>query len=481
MLFLGTFIPQKCPRTCTCASDRGHCVNFRNNVICPEDCSQRCSRVTRKVLEVKPSCEVAYLYKYMDGIFGLGLKSKLPFAKGDFIMEYIGEQLTIEAAMEKIEIDSTENRITNYQVDVDKRYVVDGMSIGNLARFANASHVPNMKLHSKIVEGIWRCFYVAVTDIAVDDDLLAEYGFPYCDNRNRYVQCFCQADVCSGLISVPKSKIADLYKTDPLSFPVMDEDLRRSLYESEQRSLQKSARIDELEEELEIANGKIAMQAAEIMELRAELAALAKSGTSGNVQNTPVEDQQSPEQMDEVADEAGDLELERLEEAANAGIDWDALMQDGDGPDEDGDPMDDLDAGSQDTAPDEELMDESAQSEDTALIDDGIGEQLHDQLNSYRQKGRGAVREIKCIICKRMKWRSHCQQSGSKVQEAVVHFIRCDSTPRALARFFFLERELKSSGSGRNTGGVSIGAKEEKILRAKEKYDDVLAEMDRMT
>jgi hypothetical protein len=400
------------------------------------------------VLDFLPSCDAAYLYKHPDGIYGLSLKSKRDFEKDDYIMEYVGRQMTMEEAERKQKLDAIHGLDTCYQVSVGKNYVIDAMFDGNLARFANSSHYPNMRFDMMIVDGVMRSFLTATREIKQHDDLVADYGPDYRDNSDRFVQCWCQEKECSGLISVKKKDLCRMWMKSPMKFPIVDQsairDFKTNETELNRRCLEQQWKIRGLEWELEEANIQMKRMADEIRELKA------------NQQRQ--EDVLSPD-LDVNANDAHD----DLPVIADLSID------------DDDDSSTEIEDHNEDTESQEQVSDNmEVDAGDQDQDDDMLGHDLHERRQNYRDAGN-AKRKIACPKCL-------TEYVGKgQGQNAVIHFIVCESiSARALARFFHLEKQQQASGDIHAKGGNSIGVKETHHLKRVGKFDDCMREMNDM-
>jgi uncharacterized protein len=113
---------------------------------------------------------------------GLGLFAKVPFRKGDFVIEYKGQLISTDEA---------DKRGGRYLFDVNKRWTVDGSTRKNIARYINHSCRPNCEvdIYKK------QLLIYARRNIAVGEELSYDYGKEYVDEFIRPGGCRCQ--VCN--------------------------------------------------------------------------------------------------------------------------------------------------------------------------------------------------------------------------------------------------------------------------------------------
>lgn len=132
------------------------------------------------------------------GIHGHGVYAATAIPDGTRIVEYIGEKITKAEAWRREEERLARLRAGGdgcvYIFDLNKRYDIDGRTVGNVARLINHSCAPNCR--SETTRGhIW---IVAKRDIAAGEELTFDYGFPLSEWRLH--PCRCGARGCVGFI-----------------------------------------------------------------------------------------------------------------------------------------------------------------------------------------------------------------------------------------------------------------------------------------
>ena len=141
-----------------------------------------------------------------DGNVGKGLRTRVPFIKRDFVMEFVGERISLE---EKIIRDK--NRETTKQtMDAIRAWISDDKVIlgvpdffidpsrrGNYARFVNHCCEPNTMFVVAALHGQWRVFLQALEEIQAGDTLTVDYGDLYAFEE---VKCLCKSVNCKGFI-----------------------------------------------------------------------------------------------------------------------------------------------------------------------------------------------------------------------------------------------------------------------------------------
>jgi SET domain-containing protein len=132
------------------------------------------------------------------GVHGYGLFARVPLAKGERVIEYVGERVTKGEAWRR-----EQKRLARlaaggdgcvYVFELNQRHDIDGGVRWNLARRINHSCEPNCEV--QVVRG--RIWIVAVRPIAAGEELSYDYGFDYTDWREH--PCRCGAATCPGYI-----------------------------------------------------------------------------------------------------------------------------------------------------------------------------------------------------------------------------------------------------------------------------------------
>jgi SET domain-containing protein len=124
---------------------------------------------------------------------GLGLFAVKPFAEKAYIVTYRGKRIpTAEAHRRERET------AAKYMFEINRRWTIDGSSRRNLARYINHACRPNCE--AVLREG--QMVFVALRDIAADEEITLDYGKDYFDLFIAPLGCRCAA--CA-------SKAAKLY------------------------------------------------------------------------------------------------------------------------------------------------------------------------------------------------------------------------------------------------------------------------------
>ncbi len=97
---------------------------------------------------------------------GLGLFAARPILKGEHILDYTGDIITAEEA---------DTRDTRYLFEIDDRYVIDGTTRSNIARYMNHFCRPNVE--AEVIAGEVKFF--ALRNIDAGEELGFDYGTDY--------------------------------------------------------------------------------------------------------------------------------------------------------------------------------------------------------------------------------------------------------------------------------------------------------------
>ena len=112
---------------------------------------------------------------------GLGLFAEEDIPKGQMVIEYTGERLTVEEA---------DRRGGLYLFDVTKKIVIDGKGRHNTARYINHGCKPNAEAEPKKSKG--RMFIRAIKNIKTGDEITYNYGKNYMGDMIKEGKCRCK-------------------------------------------------------------------------------------------------------------------------------------------------------------------------------------------------------------------------------------------------------------------------------------------------
>lgn len=159
------------------------------------DCGNRQIQ-QRKYAKVQP---------FMEFERGWGLKVIEPVAKGQLVIEYIGEVINQETTTKRMadQRKFTPNDHDFYIMQLENGVFVDGKFKGNHSRFINHSCDPNCELVPTLVRGRMRIGIFAIKDIPNDAPLSYDYAFE--TSEAQAFKCCCGSANCRGTMA-PISK-----------------------------------------------------------------------------------------------------------------------------------------------------------------------------------------------------------------------------------------------------------------------------------
>jgi hypothetical protein len=122
---------------------------------------------------------------------GLGLFTRVPIKKGQFIIRYTGK---------KIPTKITDDLDTRYLFEINERWTIDGSSRRNRARYINHACRPNAEVY--FVKHVIKVR--AIKNIKPGDEITYHYGRNYFDAFIKEVGCKCMA--CRKKATVIRSR-----------------------------------------------------------------------------------------------------------------------------------------------------------------------------------------------------------------------------------------------------------------------------------
>ena len=142
------------------------------------------------------------------GVHGKGVYAVRPLKAGDVVLEYKGEIITWQEALDRHPHDPEQPNHTFY-FHLDDGHVIDGKHLGNSAKWINHSCEPNLEAEQ---EGD-RVFLRALRDITPGEELFFDYGLVI-DSRitptlKKEYACWCGTPSCRGtMLAIKRRKKA---------------------------------------------------------------------------------------------------------------------------------------------------------------------------------------------------------------------------------------------------------------------------------
>ena len=143
--------------------------------------------------------------------YGQGLRTTATVPKGTFLCEYIGEIITEEKFFDRMSnIYSKDEH--HYTMKLTQNLVIDAYRMGNIARFANHSCLPNCEFQKWTVDGLPRMCMFSLRAIRPGEELTYDYNFQ-CFNTQSQQPCYCESPKCRGFIGAKQQTNGTLSAT----------------------------------------------------------------------------------------------------------------------------------------------------------------------------------------------------------------------------------------------------------------------------
>lgn len=137
------------------------------------------------------------------GVHGKGVFAVQDIAKGEVLIEYVGQIIGWQEAQERHPHDPLQPNHTFY-FHVDEDRVIDAYIGGNSSRWINHSCAPNCFADEQ--DG--RIFITALRNINAGEELNYDYGLMlderYTKKLKAQYPCWCGAATCRGTLLAPK-------------------------------------------------------------------------------------------------------------------------------------------------------------------------------------------------------------------------------------------------------------------------------------
>lgn len=138
------------------------------------------------------------------GVHGRGVYALVPIAAGQRIIEYKGERISWDEALERHPHDPANPDHTFYFHLEEGDQVIDALFGGNSARWINHACEPNCEAR----EEKGRVFIHALRDLHPGEELFYDYGLViderYTAKLKKRFACHCGSPLCRGTMLSPK-------------------------------------------------------------------------------------------------------------------------------------------------------------------------------------------------------------------------------------------------------------------------------------
>lgn len=145
----------------------------------------------------------ALVFPTKEGGKGWGLTAGEFISEGTFIIQYIGEVLSIHSEEGRRRIQEYSKSNCTYMMKLQKDEVIDPTYKGNMARFINHSCEPNCETQKWNVQGEVCVGIFSIKDIQEGEELTFDYKFEA--YKTPFTRCLCGAKKCKGYLGLVPS------------------------------------------------------------------------------------------------------------------------------------------------------------------------------------------------------------------------------------------------------------------------------------
>ena len=153
---------------------------------------------------------------------GWGLFSNQIISPDTFIIEYVGEVISMKTCISRINQSQKTKNHHLYHMNLDDDRAIDATQFGNIARFLNHSCDPNCHIERWDVNGDKRVGIFADTIIYPGDELTIDYQY---DKKGVQQPCFCGTAKCTGIIGQGKKDLEDKIRVDDFTLGTVVNDV----------------------------------------------------------------------------------------------------------------------------------------------------------------------------------------------------------------------------------------------------------------
>ena len=161
-----------------------------------------------KTASIKPAsapAEGRRIQTRRSGVHGKGVFAVQDIARGETLIEYVGEIISWKEALRRHPHDPKDPNHTFY-FQIDDKHVIDAKVGGNSSRWINHSCAPNCEADE---EG-GRVFIKSLRAIKAGEELFYDYGLiideRYTPRLKAEYPCWCGARKCRGTLLAPKRR-----------------------------------------------------------------------------------------------------------------------------------------------------------------------------------------------------------------------------------------------------------------------------------
>ncbi|KAF7366646.1 hypothetical protein MSAN_00922500 [Mycena sanguinolenta] len=127
-----------------------------------------------------------------------GLYAMERIARGEMVIEYVGEVIRAQVAEKREKIYERQGIGSSYLFRIDEDLVVDATKKGNLGRLINHSCDPNCTAKIITINGEKKIVIYAKQEIELGDEITYDYHFPFEQDK---IPCLCGSAKCRGFLN----------------------------------------------------------------------------------------------------------------------------------------------------------------------------------------------------------------------------------------------------------------------------------------
>lgn len=186
--------------SCKCIPDcNTSCLNRQSKFECTEKICLNGEECKNRPIQQQMNAQIEV---FQTDQKGFGVRSTRTIEKGVFIMEYVGEIISMTEYQERAKT-IYKNDKHSYGVKLEKGFVIDARNMGNISRYVNHACSPNCELEKWNVDGIPRLALFAKRRIQAGEELTYHYQFKEFGLSAQ--QCYCNTSGCKKFID-PRSE-----------------------------------------------------------------------------------------------------------------------------------------------------------------------------------------------------------------------------------------------------------------------------------
>lgn len=140
------------------------------------------------------------MYPVQFGDKGFGLVAGCFIPKETFIIQYIGEVLSLNSETGKKRLQEYSKSTCTYMMRLSSKEVIDPTYKGNMARFINHSCDPNCETRKWNVKGEIEVGIISIKDIQEGEELTFDYKFDV--YQTPFTRCLCGTSKCKGYLGL---------------------------------------------------------------------------------------------------------------------------------------------------------------------------------------------------------------------------------------------------------------------------------------